>query len=71
MEVGLFDALSIEFGKDESPKEGAGPSGEPFVHRNQRAVVLLNLLLRQRKTSNKGNLEVAFNHAARVFYQFE
>jgi len=51
-----------EFGKKQPAKKGAGPSGKPLVHGDNRPVVLLNLLLLQRQSADEGYVKVAFDH---------
>jgi hypothetical protein len=55
--VGLVEDLplcaAIELRKQQRTEECSRPPGEPLVHSNDRAIVLLNLLLPESEVSNK------------------
>ena len=54
----LISQISFdELGKEKTAKEGARPSGEPFVDGDDRPVVLLNLFLVQGQISDKRDIE--------------
>ena len=50
-----------EFGEDEAAKQGARAAGKPLVDGDDRAVVLLNLLLPQRHLGDEGDIEAPFD----------
>ena len=58
----LVNGLFGELGEDQGSKEGSWPTGEPLMHGDDRAVVLLDLLFPQSQARDKGHFEMAFNH---------
>jgi len=56
------------FGENESAEQRAGPTGEPFVHGDDRAVVLLDLFFSQGKGSDEGDVEVFFYGHGKIVY---
>jgi hypothetical protein len=49
-----------KFGKKECPEESTGPAGKPLMDGNDRAVILLYLLLPQSQIRNKRNIKILF-----------
>jgi hypothetical protein len=60
-ENNVAQRLSPEFCQGEAPKESAGTPGEPFVHGDDRAVILLDLLFAQCHGGDEGNIEACFD----------
>ena len=53
--------LLAEFGEDQAAKQGSRAAGKPLVDSDDRAVVLLNLLLPQRHLGDEGHVKAPFD----------
>ena len=58
---GVLQWAGSELGQQEAAEQRAGPACEPLVNADDRAVVLLYLLLPQRQAGDQGNVEVALD----------
>ena len=58
---GAVQTVTPKFRQDKGAKQGSGTAGEPFVDANNWAVVLLNLFLPQRQSTDERNIETPFN----------
>ena len=57
----VLQATLTELREHETTKQGAGTAGEPFVDTDERAVVLLNLLLPERHRGDQRDVEATFD----------
>ena len=51
----------LKFGKKKRPKKRSRAAGKPFMNRNNRSIILLDLLFPKRQIGNKGNIKSSFN----------
>ncbi|MGH7091014.1 MAG: hypothetical protein ACREFQ_19110, partial [Stellaceae bacterium] len=65
-EEALRDGLIAELGQNQSPEQAAGPARKPFMHRDDRPIVLLDLLFLQGKRGDDWNVKLRFDRHRRV-----
>lgn len=59
---GFFQREVGKFGEHEGTEQSTRPSGKPFMHGNNRTVILLNLLLPPSKVCHKSYVVTVFYH---------
>ena len=67
-EVRLLNRLAAKLGQEQPPEQRSGPTGEPLVDGDDRAVDLLNLLLPEGKRCNKLDAVVLLYRHRRLSY---
>ena len=62
----VYQIFLTELREQKRPKKRPRPARKPFVNRDDRAIILLNLLLPEGKLRNEWNIEAVFDHPTEI-----